>query len=776
MTSLSLDPVVSGRAGLRKTLRQLRLGFAGMTLLIVLVVAALAWRSWREEKDHELLYLSSLVEITGKSLDGYFATHARALRHLGAEILASRAPLSREATRHLLIQTRRGHPDLLHVVLFLPDGRAVMADDADPGPRRMDAGARESFRLALDNFQRGQDFDIGRVLKVHPDGDWVIPLRLGVRNPEGQLVFVLSAALPVSRQQVFWQGVPLPPQSALGLIRDDGFLISRFPEPNAMDYEEAYGKPRNGQLREYLVSHQFPLRGVTEGYNSVSKADYLFAFHRLSTSPLTVFVSTPLGNVRNNWFKQSEFSVVLLVCLLVGGYGVYRRSSRQLLVWDSERAAHESQVEFLAQHDPLTELPNRLLASDRFRQAVALAERNQARVALLFLDLDYFKGINDSLGHDIGDLLLQEVAHRLNQRLGASDTLSRQGGDEFLVMLADVHNPDVMGQVAQALLDALKQPFHIDGHELVISASIGIAVYPDDGHDFGTLLRKADTAMYKSKDSGRNTHLFYTEQMNVDADERLKVRGWLAQALAQDRFVLHYQPQVRLGSGAVMGFEALIRLQQPLVGLLPPGRFIATAEDTGLIVPMGLWVLHQACAQAQRWRSDGWDDLVVAVNISAVQLRRGHLEQDVRAALLASGLPPTHLELELTESLLIEDPEHALTTLNGLKAMGVRLSIDDFGTGYSSLAYLKRFKVDRLKIDQSFVRDLRDNPDDAVIVQAIIQMAHSLGLVTIAEGVEDENTSQQLRDLGCDEAQGYFWGRPMDVKQVDEYLLKASSA
>jgi diguanylate cyclase (GGDEF)-like protein len=415
-----------------------------------------------------------------------------------------------------------------------------------------------------------------------------------------------------------------------------------------------------------------------------------------------------------------------------------------------------------------------LLAKDRYQQAVAYADKAQARVAILFLDLDNFKSINDSLGHNIGDTLLMEVSLRLGQCLGPTDTLSRQGGDEFLVMLADVRNAEAMTRVAAALLDQLKLPFHIEGHELAISASIGIAVYPDDGRDFGTLLRQADTAMYKSKDSGRNTYLFYTDQMNIDADERLKVRNWLTQALEQDQFVVHYQAQVDLVRGAVVGVEALVRLQHPLAGTVLPGRFIPTAEDSGLIVPMGDWVLREACRQAALWRAAGWPQLVMAVNISAVQLRRGNLEQSVVAALEESGLPPSNLELELTESLLIENPEYALATMNRLKALGVRLSIDDFGTGYSSLAYLKRFRVDKLKIDQSFVRELVSNPEDAAIVRAIIQMAHSLDLTTIAEGVEDDDTGACLRGMGCEEAQGYFYGRPVGAAQFSEYLSAAA--
>lgn len=441
-----------------------------------------------------------------------------------------------------------------------------------------------------------------------------------------------------------------------------------------------------------------------------------------------------------------------------------------------ERAKVERRIEFIAFHDSLTGLPNRQLAVDRLQQAIAFAEREGAKVALLFLDLDNFKGINDSLGHDIGDTLLKEVTVRLGQCLRSTDTLSRQGGDEFLVILADVRDAESITLVADHLLEQLKAPFEIERHQLVSTVSIGIAVFPDDGRDFGTLLRKADTAMYHAKASGRNTYRFYMEQMNIDADERLKIRNWLAQALEHDQFVLHYQPQIDLATGATIGAEALIRLQHPLEGLVSPGRFIPVAEDSGLIIPIGEWVLRQACRQAAAWRAAGWPDLVVAVNLSAVQFKRHDLEETILDALREAGLPPENLELELTESLLIENAEHVLAMIKQLKAHGLRFSIDDFGTGYSSLAYLKRFSVDRLKIDQSFVRDLLADPEDAAIVRAIIQISRTLGIATIAEGVEDDATRILLREMGCIEAQGYWFARPLPPESFTEYLSAAGAA
>ncbi len=438
----------------------------------------------------------------------------------------------------------------------------------------------------------------------------------------------------------------------------------------------------------------------------------------------------------------------------------------------TERKANEARIDFLAHHDPLTSLPNRVLFRDRFALATAWSERSGGKVALLFVDLDHFKNINDTLGHPVGDRLLQQVALRLRQCVRDTDTISRQGGDEFLIALTDVHDLDRVSTVATAVVQALSAPFPIEGHELAATLSMGVAVWPDDGQDFDTLLQRADTAMYQAKAAGRNTYRFYTAEMNAQALEQLKLRTALHWALDQKEFVLHYQPQIELTSGRVVGVEALLRWQRGPHELLLPGRFIAAAEESGLIVPIGEWVLREACAQAVRWQQAGLPELTMAVNLSAVQFRRGNLLLSVTQALTDSGLEPSRLELELTESLLLDDAEPVLETVRRFKALGVCLSIDDFGTGYSSLAYLKRFAVDKLKIDQSFVRDIVSDPDDAAIVRAIISMARSLKLKVIAEGVETAELASILNLYHCHEAQGYHYARPMPADALADWLLQ----
>jgi len=436
----------------------------------------------------------------------------------------------------------------------------------------------------------------------------------------------------------------------------------------------------------------------------------------------------------------------------------------------TERKENEARIDFLAHHDPLTGLPNRVLFRDRFELAIAWSGRSGNKVGLMYLDLDHFKTVNDSLGHPVGDQLLQQVAQRLRQCVRDTDTISRQGGDEFLIALTDVADLDAVGHVASKVVHALSAPFEIGGHALAATLSMGVAVWPDDGQDFNALLQRADTAMYQAKAAGRNTYRFYTAEMNTQALEQLKLRTALHWALDQQEFVLHYQPQIDLASGHVVGVEALLRWQRGPDELLPPGRFIAAAEESGLIVPMGEWVLREACAQAVRWQQAGLPELTMAVNLSAVQFRRGDLLKSVTQALVDSGLEPSRLELELTESLLIEDAEEVLEKVRRFKALGVCLSIDDFGTGYSSLAYLKRFAVDKLKIDQSFVRDIATDPDDAAIVRAIISMARSLKLKVIAEGVETAEMANFLRLYHCQEAQGFHYARPMPAEALAQWL------
>ena len=459
----------------------------------------------------------------------------------------------------------------------------------------------------------------------------------------------------------------------------------------------------------------------------------------------------------------SSFSIALLARDLAGALA--RLAAENRAVSESKR-----RIEFLATRDALTGLHNRAAARDHFDLAVAQARRQGGKVALLYLDLDHFKNVNDSLGHPAGDELLCCIAQRLSGCARGGDTVSRLGGDEYLLLLTQVDDGDVVADVALRALRATASPTVLSGIEVQVGASLGVALFPDDGGDFDSLLKKADIAMYRAKDAGRNAFRFFDAQMNAGVAEHLQLVAGIRTALARGEFLLHYQPQVDLHTGRVVGAEALIRWQHPERGMVSPAEFIPVAEQSGQIVEIGAWVLAQACRQAVEWQRSGFAGLAVSVNLSPVQARRGDLERAVVGALEDSGLPPGLLELELTETLLIEESEQLSATLGRLRARGIVFSIDDFGTGYSNLAYLKRFEVERLKIDQSFVRRLITNADDEAIVRAILQMSAALKLGVIAEGIEDEATLRRLRDLGCAQGQGFYWSPALPPERFAAFV------
>jgi diguanylate cyclase (GGDEF)-like protein len=427
-------------------------------------------------------------------------------------------------------------------------------------------------------------------------------------------------------------------------------------------------------------------------------------------------------------------------------------------------------MSYLAQHDDLTELPNRILLNDRLAHAIALARRRKQKLALLFLDLDHFKHINDSLGHATGDRLLQSVASRLLGCIRSSDTASRQGGDEFVILLSQVKHAQDAGISAEKILFALSKPHRIDEHDIHITASIGIVTYPDDGDDVEALMKNADFAMYQAKDSGRSNFQFFQSDLNVTALERQAIESGLRVAIEREEFVLHYQPKVNLAIGAICGVEALIRWRHPLRGLLYPAQFISVAEEFGLIVPIGRWVLREGCRQAKAWQNSGLPPIQIAINVSAVELRAKNFVEGVRAVLKETGLEPRYLELELTETFLMQDAQSTAVVLESLKDMGVQLALDDFGTGYSSLSYMRRFPIDTLKIDQSFVRNLPTDMDDASIVSAVINMGSSLHMQVVAEGIETREQLAMLREQNCPEGQGFYFSHPVAAEGIAPLL------
>jgi diguanylate cyclase (GGDEF)-like protein/PAS domain S-box-containing protein len=434
----------------------------------------------------------------------------------------------------------------------------------------------------------------------------------------------------------------------------------------------------------------------------------------------------------------------------------------------SERKASEERIRYLAQHDALTGLPNRFTLAVHLEHALARAERSDGKVGLMFIDLDNFKMVNDTLGHHVGDLLLCEVARRISSTVRKSDIVARIGGDEFVVVLENTRLPGDAAQVAQKIIEQMNEAIPIEAHELHTTPSIGIGIYPEDGKTCEILMKNADVAMYHAKSAGRNNFQFYAEHMNQAAAIRVQMEGRLRAALQGDEFILHYQPQIDLISGKVSGVEALIRWESTELGRVPPASFIPLAEEIGLIVPISEWVLRTACKTAKAWQEAGIDFGCMSVNISPQQFRQRNFPQRLVQILNETGLTAKCLELEITESSIMETAEVTIAMLLRLKELGIALAVDDFGTGYSSLAYLKRFPIDRLKIDRSFVTDLETDSSDAAIASAIIALAHSLGLSVVAEGVETQGQSDFLRRQGCDSVQGYFYSRPVDAAAASE--------
>jgi diguanylate cyclase (GGDEF)-like protein len=493
---------------------------------------------------------------------------------------------------------------------------------------------------------------------------------------------------------------------------------------------------------------------------------FTFAAVALFASSLQLFAAAILFNslyVRcTELVLQAFLGASMIACLL-----------------DDEREAAELatyEIEHLAYHDALTGLPNRPLFTDRLIVALAQANRGDQKLAVFFLDLDRFKDINDSLGHSMGDSLLKAVAERIRTCVRDGDTVARFGGDEYTLLIPRVEHIEDAAKIAEKVIEMLKIPFVINGQELFVTTSIGISIFPHDGADPETLVRNADTAMYRAKEQGRDNYQLYAPEMNARALERLALENMLRRALKQNELTVFYQPLIDLGSGAIAGVEALVRWRHPELGLLLPAHFISTAELSGLIIPIGDWVLRTACRQVHAWNERLGLELTVAVNLSARQFSQPDLVMQVRNALQETGLEPGLLELEITESNAMQNAENSIRTLRELKAAGVRISMDDFGTGYSSLNYLKRFPIDTLKLDQSFVRDSTTDPSDAAIISAVIVMAHSLDLKVVAEGVETKEQLEFLRHRDCDTIQGFYFSAPLAAEELEPYLMQRTAA
>ncbi|MDD3344737.1 MAG: EAL domain-containing protein, partial [Sulfurospirillaceae bacterium] len=592
--------------------------------------------------------------------------------------------------------------------------------------------------------------------------NWVVTLSRPITDENGKFAGLIQAAVRAEYFQNIYTSLDLGSTRSITLFDEKLRMLARFPMK-----DEQLGKPIVSPFLQDFIKNA----DIEKVYTSKSAVDGIERYYmtrKVGEYPLYIVVGHTTEDQLSRWYQQLYWSVAGILVLggvLLGLIIVWLNSYDSALTlakhMTSAYKKTVQRIQHLAEHDSLTNLPNLTFLEQHMTSIIAETVGRRAELVLMFIDLDHFKDINDTLGHAVGDKLLIQVAERLQKNLHEQDTLSRQGGDEFAILLKGYSSLTNVAETAKYLIEVIEQPFLVGNHKFMISASIGISVYPQDGADIMTLLKNADTAMYHAKEDGGGKFHFFSEEMNTKVHNRVAMITNLRQALDRDEFVLYYQPQVDGESGRIIGVEALIRWHHPEQGIIPPLQFIPAAEESGLINVIGNWVLKEACSQLKQWMDLGLPEITMAVNISAVQLRQSDFMSKVLEAMSQSGLPAQCLELEITESALIRDTQRIVNMLEELRDNGIRLSVDDFGTGYSSFGYLKHLPFDKIKIDQSFVRELPESTNDASIIQAIIGVANSLKMELIAEGVETEEQRQFLLNQKCQQMQGYYFGKPV---------------
>lgn len=638
--------------------------------------------------------------------------------------------------------------------------RVLGRDDAKP----TSVADRDYFKrhqLADDREMFVSQPALGRIT-----GKWAIHMSLRINKPDGSFGGVALASINPTYFTKFYEEAELGEHGLVTLVGLDGITRAR-----QVGTVGSFGEDMRGSTLFASLS-----KSEAGNFTSLGKLDgtpRFYSFRTLQRYPLVVAVGTsieatlvPFRERTRNYRIFAGFATVCIVLIVVGA-----------LIALSRRNAHESHIEYLATHDAVTDLPNRNLLNDRIAQAIHHAGRGEMELAVIFVDLDNFKYVNDGFGHPVGDALLRIIARELSGLVRSGDTVARLGGDEFVLLVDDVENGALAAAtIAGKALERFSRPFTVGTREFTITASIGISLYPADGQDAARLLLNADAAMYQAKETGRNNFQFSAPEMKNKAVERGALEAGLRRALQLRQFELHYQPLVLTATGQPVGMEALIRWRHPEEGLIAPAQFIGIAEETGLIIPIGEWVLRTACAQNKAWQDAGLPPLTVSVNLSALQLRHPGLVELVASALKETGLDPRYLDLELTETMVMGKSPFVIECLHALKALGITLSLDDFGTGYSNLGYLKSFPLDQLKVDRSFVKDLPGSTHAASIVRAIVSMGHSLGLQVIAEGVENAAQAQFLAAVRCEHAQGFLYSKPLPPAEFAQWLSIAKSA
>jgi len=742
--------------------RLLRNTLLTFMLVGVASVSSYGIYSWqREERDVQdnLLVLSSFLASASQA---FFDDLGNGLEPLGDLLEQLDLQKNPEDARPYLLNFQKRHPQVRAVAVFAPDGRTLINTAVKPGDPlpdlRLDPPYIRQLRTDMASSARytlGPP-EFGKAIKL-----WRFPIRHVVRDRTGIPKFLLQAAIPLEKEGTFLHQLPVPSNSYIGLLRADGYQQARFPVTDDMSI---YGRVSPGPVARMIREQPEMQQGIFKGASSWvdGESNRIGAFTKLPGFEMYAYISVPASYLSWRWWQHNApifISFALFLGLFI--FIAYRVTRREGL--------HSHELIEQASRDALTGLPNRACLTGIMNANVSSASAGQMKFSILFLDLDRFKGINDTFGHAIGDKLLIKVSQIIRPLLRGGDVLGRFGGDEFLLILSGSDQAGVV-LITQRILDTFNRPFEIDGHTLRVTPSIGIAIYPDHGTDVETLLKHADTAMYESKRLGRNAYTVYVEQMGRRVRDRLEMEQQLRDAMQNDAFRLDYQPIVDMRSGEIASVEALLRWITPNGNIRMPGEFIHIAEDSGLIIPLGEWVLTTACNQLKTWLSDGYN-LKMSVNLSTRQFQDTHLTEKVMEILQATELDASYLELEVTESAAMHNPEESMKILSALTANGVRIAIDDFGTGYSSLSYLKRIPADTIKIDKMFVEGLGCEVQDETIVRAVVALAHALGKDTVAEGIESQEQFDAIRDMGCKFAQGYLISVPLEAEALTKLML-----
>jgi diguanylate cyclase (GGDEF)-like protein len=737
--------------------------FPAITILVLGVIWGGTFNLIRVERvDAARTSAAATLEL----LDTYEAQIVRALREIDQTIKIVKYVYETKGTSATLSDLKdRGllPPDLLFVVSVVnADGKVV----ASTRPAEALSPAGPSFQKSL----REDILWIDQPRKGAKSREWSLQFGRALHAADGSLSGAVLIAVDASYFVSGYDPSILGNTGVLALLGTDGVFRARRTGDNvtagvAVDYDSAVPGGDQGDPTVSLAVNSW------DGVRRYTAAQQLYQF------PLAVIVG--LSEEEQLTAERRDVQVYLWRAAIGSALLVLLTTILGRMSWQLARArvreneahlTHARRVEYLAYHDGLTALPNRSLFNKLLSQAISQARRYHRQLAVAFIDLDRFKQINDTLGHEAGDELLKEVANRLKACVRHSDTVARLGGDEFVVLLTELSDEQYAATVAQKIITSVAKPFMLLSQEFRVTASIGISTYPKDGPDEQTLTKNADIAMYQAKEDGKNNFQFYSERLNANSLERLTLESSLRHALERNEFQLYYQAKRDIATGQITGMEALLRWQHPDLGIVAPMQFIPVAEETGLIVPIGRWVLQTACLQNVTWQKQGLPRLKIAVNLTARQFSDEHLLRDIAAILKSTGMEASLLELEIHESLLIQDIEKTLRILTDLKTMGIKIAIDDFGTGYSSLATLQRFPLDTIKIDRSYIRDIATRSEDSNLTEAIIAMGKSLSLTVVAQGVETKEQADFLRQHACDEFQGFYFNKPMSADQFTELL------